>query len=92
MSETDKTGRLISLQNDLSAQFSICWANENSRVGMLTWHDGELKFEGNADESARVFLRYLAQHAGLKLSLPNAKGMARELAAQDSDSPNEIDG
>jgi hypothetical protein len=71
MNDIDKTGEAISLQNDPNAQFSICWANANSRIGMLTWNDGEMKFEGNADEAAREFLRYLAAHAGLKLSLPN---------------------
>jgi hypothetical protein len=72
MNDIDKTGEVISLQNDPNAQFSICWANANSRIGILTWHDGEMKFEGNADEAAREFLRYLAAHAGLKLSLPNS--------------------
>ena len=77
MNDTNETGEATILQNDPNAQFSVCWANANSRIGMLTWHDGELKFEGNADEAAREFLRYLAEHAGLKLSLPSAEVSAR---------------
>jgi hypothetical protein len=30
-------------------------------IGRLTWDDGTLKFEGNAEESAKVFFEYLRQ-------------------------------
>jgi hypothetical protein len=32
---------------------------DGGEVGKLTWEDGKLHFEGNADESARIFLDHV---------------------------------
>ena len=37
------------------------WAN-GPRVGSLDFNGPEMKFEGNADESAKVFFDYVAKH------------------------------
>ena len=33
--------------------------NNGKEVGQLYWTDGELKFEGNMDESAKLFFEFL---------------------------------
>ena len=38
----------------------IFWA-DNKEVGKLTWDDGELKFEGDAHESAKLFIEHLKE-------------------------------
>lgn len=38
---------------------------DNRQCGKLTWDDGLLKFEGNFDESAKLFSNYVAQYIGL---------------------------
>ena len=34
----------------------------NKTIGTLDFSDGQLKFTGNADESAKVFIRYLRDY------------------------------
>ena len=34
--------------------------NENEKVGRLYWDD-KLKFEGNAEESAKIFIKWLKE-------------------------------
>ncbi len=35
-------------------------------VGKLSWENGVLSFDGNADESARVFIKVLSENLGYK--------------------------
>lgn len=60
------------LLSDWKPEYSIQFrATDNSEVGKLEWTDGILKFTGNIDESAKVFLRYLATLGGLQIDLSN---------------------
>ena len=35
------------------------WDADDSLVGKISWEDGEIKFEGNVDESAKIFFELL---------------------------------
>lgn len=49
--------------NDTIFKQCITFSNPvtEDEIGRLTWDDGTLKFEGNAEESAKVFFEYLRQ-------------------------------
>ena len=49
------------------------WAN-GPRVGSLDFNGSEMKFEGNADESATVFFDYLAKHFQERLKREYTRG------------------
>jgi hypothetical protein len=40
----------------------ITFFNNEKIVGVLQWHGNSLKFEGNAEESAKVFFDYLGRN------------------------------
>ena len=39
--------------------YDIIMHDANGEVGRLTWGEGELKFTGEADESAMIFFEFL---------------------------------
>jgi len=39
--------------------FVLTFSDGEKKIGSLTMEDGQLKFEGNADASAKVFFDYL---------------------------------
>lgn len=58
--------------SDWRPEFSIQFrAADNYQIGKLEWNDGILKFSGEIDESAKIFLRYLATLGGLQIDLPD---------------------
>ena len=42
----------------IKPSYNMSFHNEKE-VGTLSWDDGVLKFEGNMDESAKLFFEYL---------------------------------
>jgi len=61
LTATTATASIASIKPSHSVQFS----GESGVVGTLDFSGGELKFTGNADESAKVFIKYLKSHVGL---------------------------
>ena len=59
---------------DHSIQFR---SHQNTEIGRLTWNDGVLRFTGNADESAKLFIQTMAAQLGMPFDLANAKGEAQ---------------
>ena len=45
----------------LPMPFVLTFSDGVNKIGSLTMDDGQLKFEGNADESAKVFFDYLVK-------------------------------
>ena len=39
--------------------YNLYFQNETGTIGTLDWSSGKLVFEGNADESAKIFFEYL---------------------------------
>jgi hypothetical protein len=48
-----------------STQFIQFFGPGNTDIGKLTWDNGVLHFEGDADASAKIFLQSIAMQAGL---------------------------
>lgn len=48
----------------------IQFRDSTNEVGRLTIKDGALHFEGDADESAKVFIRAMGAHLNLPVQLP----------------------
>ena len=44
-----------------SLPFVLTFSDGNSKIGSLTMVGGQLRFEGNADASAKVFFDYLVK-------------------------------
>lgn len=44
-------------------------SDDGLTIGKLDWNDGTLRFAGNADESAKVFFRFLANHMGFEKAI-----------------------
>lgn len=59
--------------NTPSSSLRFCQGSANTIVGQLTWDEGALKFEGNADESAQIFLESVAKISGMSLSINTTK-------------------
>lgn len=47
------------------ANRSITFHGEDGDVGKLTWDDGRFHFEGDADESARIFFDAVCSFVGV---------------------------
>jgi len=47
------------LFGDITPAYNMSFDNGSANVGNLYWTDGELKFEGNMDESVKLFFEYL---------------------------------
>jgi hypothetical protein len=52
-------------------------SRQNNEIGRLTWNDGVLRFTGNADESAKLFIQTMAAQLGMPFDLSNADVLAR---------------
>ena len=50
---------------------SICFHNADKEVGKFTFDGDELKFEGNADESAKIFVDYVIEQFNIKVKGEN---------------------
>lgn len=48
------------------ASRNITFHGEDGDVGKLTWDDGRFHFEGNADESARIFFDAVCSIVGVE--------------------------
>jgi len=55
----------LTLTSAPSTQFIQFFGPGNTPIGKLTWDNGVLQFDGDADESARIFLQSIAGQAGL---------------------------
>lgn len=64
---TDDKSTIIMKNNSLMSglappmPFCLTFSDGDKKIGSLTMDDGQLKFEGNADESAKVFFNYLVK-------------------------------
>jgi len=45
--------------------------NKNIEIGSLDFSENELKFSGNADEAAQLFIKYLVHHLSHKINEKN---------------------
>lgn len=45
---------------------NITFHGEDGNVGKLTWEDGKFHFEGNVDESARIFFDAVCSIVGVE--------------------------
>jgi len=60
------------LLSDWKPDDSIQFHNhQNTEIGRLTWNDGVLRFTGNADESAKLFIQTIAAQLGMPFDLSN---------------------
>lgn len=59
------------------------WAN-GPKVGTLDFNGEEMKFEGNADESAKVFFEYLAKHFQQRLKDEYSRGYSDAKQGKES--------
>jgi len=58
-------------------------SRQNNEIGRLTWNDGVLRFTGNADESAKLFIQTMAAQLGMPFDLSNGKDQARAALRAD---------
>ena len=64
---TDNNSTIVMVDNALAfglappMPFCLTFSDGDKNIGSLTMDDGQLKFEGNADESAKVFFDYLVK-------------------------------
>ena len=63
--------------------YNIIFQNKQGRVGALDFNGPSLKFEGNAEESARAFLDSVAKDFERRLSEEYARGYQAARAAQE---------
>ena len=50
--------------NSAVPRYTLRCTNGSATVGELVWTDGVLRFKGEADEAAKVFLACIARHSG----------------------------
>lgn len=65
------------------ANCSVIFHNEQGQVGALDFNGPALKFEGNAEESAKVFIDWVAKSFAGRLSEEYARGYQAARAAQE---------
>ncbi len=63
MSDTETVGSLEVRVNEGLPKHSVCWLHDDKVIGRLTWDEGQMKFEGDADQSAKSFFEYLQRYA-----------------------------
>lgn len=65
MSTPKPTYKLTRLNPHSFRPDCITWRDkDNKQIGCLSWEDGVFKFEGKADESAKMFFNYIAHNFG----------------------------
>lgn len=47
------------IKDGVPLEYNITFHNDAGQIGELNWGDGELKFKGNMQESARKFFDFL---------------------------------
>ena len=55
------------LQFHVAQNFNITFSNGGGQIGTLDFNGPEMKFTGNAEESAKVFFNYIAQQFSQRL-------------------------
>lgn len=61
--EPTSTYKLTSLNPHGFRPDCITWCDkDNKQIGCLSWEDGVFKFEGKADESAKLFFDYIVNN------------------------------
>jgi hypothetical protein len=47
------------LSINVKPDYNMTFWNEEKQIGEIEWNDGVMKFNGNLDESAKVFFEFL---------------------------------
>jgi len=53
---------IIDISSYTSTNIVVFCSDDGEEVGKLNWSTGELKFSGNADESAKLFFNFLKNY------------------------------
>ena len=67
MSYEKTGGPAFTLSAELKPNYNVAFHDGSRNVGRLDFNDGVLKFEGNAEESAQVFIDFLAERFASRL-------------------------
>ena len=77
---TIKSDQPVLLVGEFTAPSELRLGDQGCETGVLSWKDGVLHFEGNADESAKIFIETLGAQLGWSVSISpaNASMEARQ--------------
>ena len=67
-----KSDQPVFLVGACTAPSELKLGDRGCETGVLSWKDGVLHFEGNADESAKIFLRALGAKLGWPVNISPA--------------------
>jgi len=60
---------------DNPKNYTMSFHKDDEVIGTLDFNTGVMKFEGNADESAKVFIDFIAEHWADRLQQEYQKGI-----------------
>ena len=67
MEEQNKEGSFFLTASNIKPNYNVTFSNEDRNIGRLDFNGDVMVFEGDAEESAKVFFNYLAERFANRL-------------------------
>ena len=74
---TLKADQPIFIVDEIPHRNELRLGDRGCETGVLSWKDGVLHFEGNADESAKIFIHSLGKQLGWPVNISRANAIGQ---------------